>query len=52
MKKNLLDLVTDLIEQNQKEFDYYSSIGLTEQMEFYAGKLAAYRIIESYASDK
>lgn len=51
MKKELLALVQDLIAQNQKEFDFYSSIGLTGQMEYYAGKLAAYGVIESYASN-
>lgn len=50
MKKELLELVQELIAQNQKEFDYFSECGVTNQMEFYAGKLAAYRIIESYAS--
>jgi hypothetical protein len=49
MEKNLLDLLESLIKDNQEQFDFASSVGLTNQMEFYAGKLSAYRLIESYA---
>ena len=50
MKKELLELVTELINANQRELDHWLSENNKEQIEYYRGKLAAYRIIEDYAS--
>jgi len=49
MKKELVNLLEDLIKQNQEQLDFYSSINLTGQMEFYAGKISAYDLIYSFA---
>jgi hypothetical protein len=49
MKKELLDLVEDLIEANARELMHWESVGNTGQIEYYRGKLAAYQIIEDYA---
>ena len=50
MKKELLELVTELIKHNQRELDYWKSENDQRQIEYYSGKLDAYRIIEDYAN--
>lgn len=52
MKEALEELLKDLIQQNQEQLDFFSKIGLTSQMEFYAGKVSAYGIIESFVSNQ
>jgi hypothetical protein len=49
MKSELLELVQDLIEANKRELMHWESVNETGQIEYYRGKLAAYRIIEDYA---
>jgi hypothetical protein len=50
MKKELLELVQDLIKANERELMHWESFGDPLQTEYYRGKLAAYRIIEDYAN--
>lgn len=49
MKTELLDLVRKLIESNQEMLQYAEAENDSYEVEYYRGKLAAYRIIEEYA---
>lgn len=45
-EKALREYLDNVIKANQHEFDFFSSIGLTGQMEYYSGKLFAYRMVQ------
>jgi len=47
-EKALRKYLEEIIEVNQREFDYFSSINLTGQMEYYSGKLFAYRMVQDF----
>lgn len=49
MKKQLLELVQKLIESNEEMLQYAEAENDACEIEYYRGKLAAYRIIEEYA---
>jgi len=49
MKKELLELVTELIAHNEKELLFAKGNGIPDLINYYQGKVDAYKIIEDYA---
>lgn len=47
MEKNTLkELVIELIAQNQKQLDFAKGDGIQRQIDYYQGKIDAYKIIQ------